>query len=896
MLHLPQMPGHYDILKVKILSESCSDISSTDCQLSRGHLQVNGHQYSLSRRGINLVLFDYRSGIYEKRESYDIFEVPSTRTDLTAVLNSLPPGKILFMAACDAVVIDSNLAEALQKVGVSATFATSPAPAERMSLAYVGYTGPERKHWEKSVNKIGGTGASTLEVTINPFTDRSGYGDCSDELGLRTWKIPDSSFYAKSYWGNDANHRPLFGRLQNISAAGWCSFANTAVSEYLQVDLGRVKLVSGVAIQGHSTNPDNVATKFKVEFSEDGVNWQNYQDDPSSIKEFDGIGATGVQLGETRVNWIRNTKSRFIRVVPTARKSLVDNINCLRIELFGCSIPASSPSVNWSQGPNQYINKHYKGSISAFATIKNNLKVGISTADDNSTLAKNTQQIHFTKVNASITLGDGTRLKEIGKFSMVTDDLKMDTSAFTNIDVEEEDCYKFEADFAGKIVCKSSTTREHNNNTFIKLPASRIRIMSSSSDQDSSYSALQSESEEELDSNNGEVFTHYEPCQNEPLAPNTAADLGLTEEQNMEIGDDGLSSAILEVLDAKLPTGSRQFVVSLESNESTVLYVTDIHVQRQEPDQSSLQLNVTYEDTNTFVDKSYMNMNFSVSHLAGGSHSKAYRVIIMMYYNAQFLQLNSFDFLNTERFDLPPSVNETKPGSVMIQTDTLGLSNTQHFSIVFQVNNPNSIKRGENCAGNIIFDFTYENNLKTFNGAVNSTLNKLMPYKCEIDKTKDIRWQSARLPSPEFSIVYDEMNQHLVFCYQKKTYMTRNFAFCFSHDKSTSSWKSIPNISAVMAVDVEKRILYGVERLGKSYIISNYPYTVFNQIEDSEWAAVKDQPQLRRSKTANSVDLLPSHAGSFWTISASGQQIWMATNSGLHKHTDVGWKRVAGFA
>ena len=440
-----------DILNVKVLSESCSDISSTDCMTCRGHVVVNGHQYSLSTRGINLVIFDYRSGIYEKRGSYDILEVASARTDLAAVLNSLPPGKILFMAAHDAVELDSNLAEALQKVGVSATFAASPAPSKRMTLAYVGYTGPERKHWEKSVNKIGGTGALTLEVTINSFTDRSGYGDCSDELGLRTWKIPDSRFYAKSYWANDANHRPLFGRLHNTSTAGWCSFLNTPVSEYLQVDLGRVKLVSGVAIQGHSTLSDNVVTKFKVEFSEDGVNWQYHQNDPSSIKEFDGIGATGMQVGETRVNWLRNTKSRFIRVVPTARISLRQNLNCMRIELFGCSIPASSPNVNWSQGPSQYINKYYKGSISAFATIKNNLKVGISTAADNSTLAKNTQQIHFKKVNASITLGNGTGLKETGKFSMVTDDLKMDTSAFTNIDVKEEDCYKFEVDFAGKV-------------------------------------------------------------------------------------------------------------------------------------------------------------------------------------------------------------------------------------------------------------------------------------------------------------------------------------------------------------------------------------------------------------------------------------------------------------
>ena len=46
------------------------------------------------------------------------------------------------------------------------------------------------------------------------------------------------------------------------SAHGWCA-ATTATTEYILIDLGAARRITGVGIQGDSEN-DNWATKFKI--------------------------------------------------------------------------------------------------------------------------------------------------------------------------------------------------------------------------------------------------------------------------------------------------------------------------------------------------------------------------------------------------------------------------------------------------------------------------------------------------------------------------------------------------------------------------------------------------------------------------------------------------------
>ena len=435
-------------MKVKVISESCDDIpASTTCAAAKGHVIVNGRQYSPSTRGINVVIFDYRSGLFEHSKAYDVLGYPGPRDDLANFLNSLTAGKILFLTGMDAVNLNANLALALQKVGVSATFATTPVPKERSSLAYIGYTGQQRKGWEKSLNRLGGEGGSTIEATINSFVDRDGINDCSNELGVRTRKIADSRFYARTTWFNDFYHKPFQARL-HLKTNGWCSQGHVPVSDYLQVDLGITKLITGLALQGHGLVLDHSITKFKIEFSENGESWQFYKNDQNLVEEFPGLRK--VHMLETRVNWFRNLKTRFIRVVPTARTSVV---NCLRIELYGCSVTRSFLSVQWPSRTSQQIDDNYKGSITTFGTIKENLTVGISIAANNNSLATTIEQVHFNKMNASTTLDNGTLVKNSGEVKVSTDQKrKIDSAAFTEFDIKKENYYLFTVDFTGKVI------------------------------------------------------------------------------------------------------------------------------------------------------------------------------------------------------------------------------------------------------------------------------------------------------------------------------------------------------------------------------------------------------------------------------------------------------------
>ena len=214
----------------------------------------------------------------------------AAKANLASFLTGLTSGKILFMSVRKKVSFDESSAQALQRYGVSGTLATTNLAQPDCSMAAIAYTGAERKEWEQSVNKVSGAGGSTIEKKIYLFRELPGKDDCSQEMGAQTRRIPDSAFTAKSIWGNDAITQPYRARLHDQSYPGWCSGMNAPVSDYLQIDLGSVKLLMGLAIQARGTSGHHYVTKFSIEYSVDGSTWTYYKDIGStSAKVFDGI-------------------------------------------------------------------------------------------------------------------------------------------------------------------------------------------------------------------------------------------------------------------------------------------------------------------------------------------------------------------------------------------------------------------------------------------------------------------------------------------------------------------------------------------------------------------------------------------------------------------------------
>ena len=101
---------------------------------------------------------------------------------------------------------------------------------------------------------------------------------CSDLLGMKDGRIQDSQLTSSSEWA--ANHGANNARLDRPAGSGrtggWSAKTNDA-NQWIQVDFGDMKSVSGIVMQGRS-DYDQWVTKYKVQYSNDGVTWQFVKD------------------------------------------------------------------------------------------------------------------------------------------------------------------------------------------------------------------------------------------------------------------------------------------------------------------------------------------------------------------------------------------------------------------------------------------------------------------------------------------------------------------------------------------------------------------------------------------------------------------------------------------
>ena len=88
-----------------------------------------------------------------------------------------------------------------------------------------------------------------------------------------SFTIPDQRFLASS---SRSGSNPSDGRLKGSSA--WIPGSNSNSNDYLQIELGSVYFVCGVATQGNP-NADDWTKTYKIATSLDNVNWKMYAED-----------------------------------------------------------------------------------------------------------------------------------------------------------------------------------------------------------------------------------------------------------------------------------------------------------------------------------------------------------------------------------------------------------------------------------------------------------------------------------------------------------------------------------------------------------------------------------------------------------------------------------------
>ena len=90
-------------------------------------------------------------------------------------------------------------------------------------------------------------------------------------------KIPNGAVTASSSLGSWSE--PWEARLNNfykIGSVGSWSTSQNAIGQYLQIDLGKERVVNKIATQGRPSY-DEWVTSYKLLFSSNGTNWDEYQ-------------------------------------------------------------------------------------------------------------------------------------------------------------------------------------------------------------------------------------------------------------------------------------------------------------------------------------------------------------------------------------------------------------------------------------------------------------------------------------------------------------------------------------------------------------------------------------------------------------------------------------------
>lgn len=424
-----------DIIEMKLSTNRCNSMS---CTAPYGKLVVNGWPKSSEKAGIEITVFDYRSGLYEYMKEFDTLNDVGSLAALTSSLQALPSGKILSIASRGRVQLNLNAAQQLQKWGVQAGFTDAATRNENVTMVTIAYTGPGRQPWEKSLFDSQGNQVA-LQTIIRTYVDMDRKHQCSEELGLRTNRISDAKFIASK--SIDSNHLPYKGRLHATGHRGWCSPPGLPELNHIQVDLGVAKFVAGVGIQAH---PDAqvYVTSFRIKYSKDGIVWEIYKNPKGDIVTFTGLHAGN---GFLVVNWFANIMARFVRIVPQTTVSPVNNV-CIRFDLFGCTHNSAIFDVEsmakLTISPKQTHNKK----LTVYTTVdqKSSAVFEVSSATDSTSLASTIEQFYISRLNGSIRKGNGEILKDSGELKVQKNDLKIIYSGSLTFNVPEANYYRLD--------------------------------------------------------------------------------------------------------------------------------------------------------------------------------------------------------------------------------------------------------------------------------------------------------------------------------------------------------------------------------------------------------------------------------------------------------------------
>ncbi|XP_044163578.1 retinoschisin-like [Acropora millepora] len=148
-------------------------------------------------------------------------------------------------------------------------------------------------------------------------------------LGMENREIPNEAVKASSSWSS--GYEPWQARLNNIQKSGssgsW-STRHNAIGQYLQIDLGKERVVNKIATQGRPSD-DQWVTSYKLLFSSEEANWNEYQNN-GVVKVFTANSDGGTIVSHKLSPRI---STRYVRFSALSWHNHIS----MRVELYGCS-------------------------------------------------------------------------------------------------------------------------------------------------------------------------------------------------------------------------------------------------------------------------------------------------------------------------------------------------------------------------------------------------------------------------------------------------------------------------------------------------------------------------------------------------------------------------------
>ncbi|XP_015751576.1 PREDICTED: contactin-associated protein-like 5 [Acropora digitifera] len=142
-------------------------------------------------------------------------------------------------------------------------------------------------------------------------------------------EIPNEAVKASSFWSS--GYEPWQARLNNVRTSGssgsWAAVKNV-IGQYLQIDLGKERVVNKIATQGRPSAHHWVKS-YKLLFSSNGANWNEYQNN-GVVKVFTANSNRGTIVSHKLSPRI---STRYVRFSVLSWHRHI----CMRVELYGCA-------------------------------------------------------------------------------------------------------------------------------------------------------------------------------------------------------------------------------------------------------------------------------------------------------------------------------------------------------------------------------------------------------------------------------------------------------------------------------------------------------------------------------------------------------------------------------